>query len=50
VSNYSIGDLLEGQDNSIDSDSNDSDSNYSSKTESEFDSRLAQKKQKTDNS
>jgi hypothetical protein len=48
VSNYSIGDLLESRDNSCDSD--DSDSDNGGKTKSEFDDRLAQKKQKTDNS
>jgi len=39
VSNYSIGNLLESQDSSIDSDSDDSDDG--SETESEFDNRLA---------
>ena len=48
MSNYSTGNLLESQDNS--SDSNNSNSDNSSKTKSEFDDRLAQKKQKTDNS
>ena len=48
MSNYSTGDLLESQD-STNSDS-DSDSDDSSETESKFDSRPAQKKQKTDNS
>ena len=48
MSNYSTGDLLESQDSSIDSNSDDSDNG--SKTKSKFDSRPAQKKQKTDNS
>ena len=48
MSNYSIGDLLESQDNSSNSD--DSDSDNGGETKSEFDDRLAQKKQKTDNS
>ena len=48
VSNYPIGDLSESQDSSTDSDSDDSDNG--SETESEFDGRLAQKKQKIDNS
>jgi hypothetical protein len=48
VSNYSTGDLLESRDNSSDSDNSDSDDG--SETESEFDDRPAQKKQKTDNS
>lgn len=52
MSNYSIGDLLESQGSSTDSDSDDSDnddsdSDDSSETESEFDGRPAQKKQKT---
>ena len=42
------GDLSESRDNSSDSDGSDSDDG--SETESEFDDRLAQKKQKTDNS
>ena len=53
MSNYSISDLLESQDNSSDSDnsnSDNSDSDDGSETKSEFDDRLAQKKQKTDNS
>jgi hypothetical protein len=51
VSNYSTGDLSESQDSSTNSDSDsDSDSDDGSETESKFDSRLAQKKQKTDNS
>jgi hypothetical protein len=50
VSNYSTGDLLESRDNSSDCDSDDSDSDDGSETESEFDDRPAQKKQKTDNS
>ena len=50
MSNYSTGDLSESQDSSTDSDSDDSDSDDGSETESKFDSRLAQKKQKTDNS
>ena len=50
VSNYSTGDLLESQDSSTDSDSDNSNSNDCSETESEFDGRLAHKKQKTDNS
>ena len=48
VSNYSTGDLSESRDNSSDSD--DSDSDNGGETKSEFDDRLAQKKQKTDNS
>jgi hypothetical protein len=48
VSNYPTGDLLESQDSSIDSNSDDSDNG--SETKSEFDGRPAQKKQKTDNS
>ena len=44
VSNYSTGDLLESQDSSIDSDSDNSDSDDGSETKSEFNSRLAQKK------
>jgi hypothetical protein len=53
VSNYSTGDLSESRDNSSDSDDSDSDNSDSddgSETESEFDDRPAQKKQKTDNS
>jgi hypothetical protein len=49
VSNYSTSDLLESQDSSTNSNS-DSNSDDGSKTKSKFDSRLAQKKQKTDNS
>jgi hypothetical protein len=50
VSNYSTDDLSESQDSSTDSDSDNSDSDDGSEIESEFDSRPAQKKQKTDNS
>jgi hypothetical protein len=52
VSNYSASDLSKSQDSSTDSDSDDSDSNSDdgSETKSEFYSRLAQKKQKTNNS
>jgi hypothetical protein len=50
VSNYSTGDLSEGQDGSTDSNSDDSDSDDDSEIESKFDNRPAQKKQKTDNS
>jgi hypothetical protein len=52
VSNYSTDDLSESQDSSTDSDSGDSDSDddNGSETKSEFVSRPAQKKQKTDNS
>jgi len=52
VSNYSTGDLSEGQDSSTDSDSDSdgSDSDDGSETEGEFDDRPAQKKRKTDNS
>jgi hypothetical protein len=45
LSNYSTGNLSERQDSSTDVDSDDG-----SETESEFDDRPAQKKQKTDNS
>jgi hypothetical protein len=50
VSNYSTGDVSESQDSSTDSDSDDSDSDDGGETESEFDDRPVQKKQKTDNS
>ena len=50
MSNYPTGDLSESQDSSTDSDSDNSNSNDCSETESEFDDRPAQKKQKTDNS
>jgi hypothetical protein len=50
LSNYSTDNLSEHQDSSTDIDSDDSDSDDRSKTESKFDDRPAQKKQKTDNS
>jgi hypothetical protein len=54
VSNYSTGDLSESRDSSSDGDGDSNDSNSDSvngsETESEFDDRPAQKKQKTVNS